>query len=288
MHKGIILAGGTGSRLHPSTLVISKQLLSLYDKPMVYYPLSILMLSDIRDILIISTPNDLPLFQALLGDGGQWGVNLTYRVQDSPSGIAQALIIADDFLNGSPCCLVLGDNLYYGNGMDKLLCDAQLNNGATVFAYRVVNPSAYGVVEFNSDNKVVSISEKPQHPKSNFAVTGLYFYDGNATEYAKQLKPSARGELEITDLNLRYLELNMLHVVLLDRGFAWLDTGTHDSLLEAANFIQTIEHRQGLKIACLEEIAFYKGWISKQDISHIVSKMGNSSYSRYLSMLLKE
>ncbi len=286
-YKGIILAGGSGTRLHPATQVISKQLLPVYDKPMIYYPLSILMLAEIQEILIISTPQDIGRFEQLLGDGSQWGIKLSYAVQASPDGLAQAFLIGEEFLAGSPACLILGDNMYYGSVMTELLISAQQGNGATVFAYQVSDPERYGVVEFDANNRAISLEEKPSQPKSDFAVTGLYFYDGHVVANAKQVKPSARGELEITDLNKIYLEQGKLNVVTMKRGFAWLDTGTHDSLLEASNFIQTVEHRQGIKIACLEEIALLKGWLSKEQVHEKIKTMGKSTYAEYLRRLVK-
>lgn len=286
-YKGIILAGGSGTRLHPATQVISKQLLPVYDKPMIYYPLSILMLAEIQEILIISTPQDIGRFEQLLGDGSQWGIKLSYAVQASPDGLAQAFLIGEEFLAGSPACLILGDNMYYGSGMTELLISAQQSEGATVFAYQVSDPERYGVVEFDANKRAISLEEKPSQPKSDFAVTGLYFYDEHVVANAKQVKPSARGELEITDLNKIYLEQGKLNVVTMKRGFAWLDTGTHDSLLEASNFIQTVEHRQGIKIACLEEIALLKGWLSKGQIREKVKTMGKSTYAEYLRRLVK-
>lgn len=286
-YKGIILAGGSGTRLHPATQVISKQLLPVYDKPMIYYPLSILMLAEITEILIISTPQDIGRFEQLLGDGSQWGINLEYAVQERPDGLAQAFLIGEKFLAGSPACLILGDNLYYGSGMTELLKSAQTGIGATVFAYQVADPERYGVVEFDGDNQVISIEEKPKAPKSNYAVTGLYFYDAKVVELAKQVKPSARGELEITDLNNLYLKQKQLSVRTMKRGYAWLDTGTHDSLLEASNFIQTVEHRQGIKIACLEEIALHKGWVNQEHVTRLVAAMGKSTYAEYLRRVIK-
>lgn len=286
-YKGIILAGGSGTRLHPATQVISKQLLPVYDKPMIYYPLSILMLAEIREILIISTPQDIGRFEQLLGDGSQWGISLSYAVQESPDGLAQAFLIGEEFLAGSPACLILGDNLYYGSGMPDLLRSAQTNTGATVFAYQVSDPERYGVVEFDENKRAISIEEKPMAPKSDFAVTGLYFYDHNVVANARLVKPSLRGELEITDLNRIYLERNELNVVTMKRGFAWLDTGTHDSLLDASNFIQTVEHRQGIKIACLEEIAIHKEWISKDEVREKAATMGKSTYAEYLRRITK-
>ncbi len=286
-YKGIILAGGSGTRLHPATLAMSKQLLPVYDKPMIYYPLSILMLAEIREVLIISTPQDISRFEQLLGDGSQWGMSISYAVQPSPDGLAQAFIIGEEFLNGSPACLILGDNLFYGSGMTELLISAQNANGATVFAYQVADPERYGVVEFDAHKKVISVEEKPKEPKSDFAVTGLYFYDSSVVRLAKEVKPSTRGELEITDLNRLYLEQGKLNVITMKRGFAWLDTGTHDSLLEASNFIQTVEHRQGIKIACLEEIALHKGWLTKDILAERLSAMGKSTYAEYLRRIIK-
>lgn len=286
-YKGIILAGGSGTRLHPATQVVSKQLLPVYDKPMIFYPLSILMLAEIQEILIISTPQDIGRFEQLLGDGSRYGIKLSYAVQPSPDGLAQAFLIGEEFLAGSPACLILGDNLYYGSGMSELLKSAQTATGATVFAYQVSDPERYGVVEFDASQQAISLEEKPLQPKSNFAVTGLYFYDNKVVDYAKQIKPSPRGELEITDLNRIYLEQQALKVVTMKRGFAWLDTGTHDSLLDASNFIQTVEHRQGIKIACLEEIALHKGWLTKEQILTRVSQMGKSTYAEYLRRILK-
>lgn len=286
-YKGIILAGGSGTRLHPATQVISKQLLPVYDKPMIYYPLSILMLAEIKDVLIISTPQDIGRFEQLLGDGSNWGIKLSYAVQEKPEGLAQAFLIAEDFLAGSPACLILGDNLYYGSGMTELLKSAQTEKGATVFAYQVSDPERYGVVEFDSNKRAISLEEKPAVPKSDFAVTGLYFYDKNVVTNAKKVRPSVRGELEITDLNRIYLEQGDLNVVTMKRGFAWLDTGTHDSLLEASNFIQTVEHRQGIKIACLEEIALHKGWLSHESVKEKLKSMGKSTYAEYLRRIVK-
>lgn len=286
-YKGIILAGGSGTRLHPATQVISKQLLPVYDKPMIYYPLSILMLAEIQEVLIISTPQDIGRFEQLLGDGSKFGIKLSYAVQERPDGLAQAFLIGEEFLNGSPACLILGDNMYYGSGMTELLKSAQTSQGATVFAYQVADPERYGVVEFDANKKAISIEEKPTQPKSDFAVTGLYFYDANVVAMAKQVKPSPRGELEITDLNRMYLEAGNLNVVTMRRGFAWLDTGTHDSLLDASNFIQTVEHRQGIKIACLEEIALHKGWLSKEQVAEVVKTMGKSTYAEYLRRVIK-
>ena len=285
--KGIILAGGSGTRLHPATLAISKQLLPVYDKPMIYYPLSTLMLAGMRDVLVISTPQDAPRFQQLLGDGSQWGMNLQYAVQPSPEGLAQAFIIGENFIGNSPSALVLGDNIYYGHDFQPLLKSADAQPcGATVFAYHVHDPERYGVVEFNAQGRVLSLEEKPKVPKSNYAVTGLYFYDEQVCGLARDLKPSARGELEITDLNRLYLEQGNLHVELLGRGTAWLDTGTHDSLMQAAQFVEVIENRTGLKIACLEEIAFQKGWIDRAALEANITKLGKSSYGEYLRRLL--
>lgn len=285
--KGIVLAGGSGTRLYPLTKVTSKQLLPIYDKPMIYYPLSVLMNAGIRDILIISTPEDTPRFEALLGNGSQFGIHLSYKVQPSPDGLAQAFILGDEFIGNDAVAMILGDNIFQGQGLKKRLrAAAEKKNGATVFGYYVDDPERFGIVEFDSEGKAISIEEKPQHPKSNYCVTGLYFYDNKVVEYAKNLKPSARGELEITDLNRIYLENGELDVTLLGQGFTWLDTGTHESLVEATNFVKTVEDHQHRKIACLEEIAFLNGWITESQVLEVYEILKKNQYGRYLKDVL--
>ena len=286
--KGIILAGGSGTRLYPLTMVTSKQLLPVYDKPMIYYPLSTLMLAGIREILLISTPQDLPNFERLLGDGGQYGISLSYKVQPSPDGLAQAFLLGEDFIGGQPCAMVLGDNIFYGNGFGRLLREAANDAGegkATVFGYYVNDPKRFGIVEFDGEGRVISVEEKPQKPKSNYCITGLYFYDGRVTGYAKQVKPSARGELEITDLNRMYLKDGSLNVKLLGRGFAWLDTGTVDSLAEATDFVQTLQKRQSVEISAPEEIAYVNGWVTKEELLKSAVHYGKSPYGEHLKQV---
>ncbi|MBN9601535.1 MAG: glucose-1-phosphate thymidylyltransferase RfbA [Afipia felis] len=285
--KGIVLAGGSGTRLHPATIAISKQLLPVFDKPMIYYPLTVLMLAGIRDVLVISTPQDTPRFAQLLGDGSKWGMRIEYAVQERPEGLAQALIIAAPFIADDDIALVLGDNIFYGHGLPKLLASAAARPvGATVFAYRVHDPERYGIVEFDHQRRALSIDEKPPAPKSHFAVTGLYFYDNRAIDHAHAIKPSSRGELEITDVNRRYLDAGLLNVEVLGRGYAWLDTGTHESLLEASQFVATLEHRQGMKVACPEEIAFNQKWIDATNLDALATALGKTGYGRYLKALL--
>lgn len=287
--KGIILAGGRGTRLHPLTKAISKQLLPVYNKPMIYYPLSMLMLAGIKDILLISTPEDLPLFQRLLGDGSLWGIKLSYKEQQEPRGLADAFIVGREFINGEKTCLILGDNIFFGHGLaEKLQAASGLKDGAVIFAYPVQDPERYGVVEFDENNNALSLEEKPQKPRSNYAIPGLYFYDERVVEFAESLTPSIRGEIEITDLNRIYLEKTKLKVIQFGRGVAWLDAGTHESLLQAANFVQAVEERQGLMIACLEEIAYRCGYIDQDQLTQLIKNLGNNSYGNYLSKIIKE
>jgi glucose-1-phosphate thymidylyltransferase len=287
--KGIILAGGSGTRLHPITRAVSKQLLPVYDKPMIYYPLATLMLAGIREVLVINTPHEQAMFQRLLGDGSQWGIDIHYAVQPSPDGLAQAFTIGRDFVDGKPNCLVLGDNIFYGGGLtERLKRVAARDHGATVFGYWVKDPERYGVAEFDAEGRVIGLEEKPVNPKSHYAVTGLYFYDGRVCDYAAALKPSARGELEITDLNRCYLDDNSLHLEQLGRGFAWLDTGTHESLMEAGNYIETIENRQGLKVCCPEEIAYVNGWINAEQLQALAAPLAKTGYGQYLQQLTKQ
>jgi glucose-1-phosphate thymidylyltransferase len=288
-HRGIILAGGSGTRLYPITQAVSKQLLPVYDKPMIFYPLSILMLGGVRDILVINTPHEQTLFQRLLGDGSQWGVNIEYAVQPSPEGLAQAFVIGRRFIDDNPSCLVLGDNIFHGEGLtERLKRAASRKHGATVFGYWVKDPERYGVAEFDDQGRVIGLEEKPDKPKSQYAVTGLYFYDARVCDYAAELKPSSRGELEITDLNRRYLEDNSLHLEQLGRGFAWLDTGTHESLMEAGNYIQTIENRQGLKVCCPEEVAYNNGWIDAEQVRRLAAPLLKTGYGQYLIHLIEQ
>lgn len=289
INKGIVLAGGSGTRLHPITNGVSKQMLPIYDKPMIYYPLSVLMLAGIREVLVISTPTDLPSFKKLLGDGSDFGMELSYAVQSTPDGLAQAFIIGEEFIGDDNVCLILGDNIFYGHGFSEMLREAaSRSSGATVFGYHVNDPERFGVVEFDSSGKAISIEEKPCNPKSNFAVTGLYFYDNRVVEIAKGIKPSQRGELEITDVNNAYLQSGDLHVSLMGRGFAWLDTGTHDSLMEAGHYVQTIETRQGLKVACLEEIGYRYGWLSKEKLLQQADALKKTGYGQYLAQIAEE